>query len=96
MKTAAGGQAFLPTEISESIVMPNDDFMVTFRNSNHCKHIPLPSWFSQDVPRMCKKLIVRELTFDKRTKDVEQVGRLLGEQLVTINKTDRLNVIGGI
>ena len=61
--------------------MPQDEFMATFRNSTKCKHIPLPSWFDQDINRMVKKLVVREVTFDKRTKDIEQVGRLIGEQL---------------
>ena len=50
MKQASKGQPFLPSEISESIVMPQDEFMVTFRNSTKCKHIPLPSWFTPDIP----------------------------------------------
>ena len=45
---------------------------------------------------MVKKLVVKELTFDKRERNVENVGRLIGEQLTKLNQQSRLNIIGGI
>ena len=45
-RLSKGGATFLPTEISESIVMPNEEFMVTFRDSKFIKHIPLQNWFN--------------------------------------------------
>lgn len=70
--------------------------MVTFRNSTKCKHIPLPSWFTPDVPQMVKKLVVKELTFDKRERNAEKVCGLIGKQLTELNGKSRLNIIGGI
>lgn len=46
MQTASGGKIYLPTEVSESIVMPHQDVLVTFRDSNHINHIPLNTWFT--------------------------------------------------
>ena len=39
-------KSFLPTEISESIVMPNDEIIVTFRNADNVKNIPLGGWYT--------------------------------------------------
>ena len=42
---------FLPIAIAQSIVMPDREVQVTFRNSENVKNIPLTdSWFTKAIP----------------------------------------------
>ena len=59
------GKVFLPTEVSESIVMPDDDVMITLRNSTNVKNIPLGGWFVNDAIKLCKKLFVRTISIPR-------------------------------
>ena len=59
IKRVSKGGTFIPTEISESVAMPEEEFMMTLRDSRFIKHIPLNNWFTScrgDVPAYCKKL----------------------------------------
>ncbi len=57
------GLNFVPTEVSESIVMPLDEIMITCRNSLNVKNIDLSGWFTKDIAALSRKLVVRTINF---------------------------------
>ena len=73
MGRLAKGKVFLPTEVSESIVMPDDDVMVTLRNSTNVKNIPLGGWFINDAIKLCKKLFVRTISIPRGSRVVQTI-----------------------
>ena len=88
-------KSFLPTEISESIAMPDEDLMVTFRCTNNIKNIPLTGWYTQDINAVCRKIVVRQLKINTAMGNFDQISNQLSQDLVHLNQTQRLNIIGG-
>ena len=73
MSALTKGKVFLPTEVSESIVMPDDDVMITMRNSTNVKNIPLGGWFINDSIKLCKKLCVKTISIPKGVRVVQNI-----------------------
>ena len=89
-------KSFLPTEISESIVMPDEDLIVTFRCTDNIKNIPLAGWYTpHDLNALCRKIVVRQLRINTALGDFDQISNKLSQDLVHLNQTQRLNIIGG-
>ena len=99
IKRVSRGGTWIPTEISESVTMPNEEFMMTLRDSKFVKHIPLPTWFDScrgDVATYCRKLVTQTIRFNRNERDGEKVSQELGNQLISLNAEHSLNLIGGI
>ena len=73
MSKLSKGKVFLPTEVSESIVMPDDDVMITLRNSTNVKNIPLGGWFINDAIKLCKKLFVKSISIPRGSRVVQNI-----------------------
>ena len=58
-------KVFIPVAVAQSIVMPDQEVQIAFRNSKNVKNLPLAGWFTQNVPMMCKKFIVRQINLPK-------------------------------
>ena len=89
------GKVFLPTEVSESIVMPDDDVMVTLRNSTNVKNIPLGGWFINDAIKLSKKFIVKTISIPKGSRVVQNISDHVHQEMVNLNVKESLNLIGG-
>ena len=89
------GKVFLPTEVSESIVMPDDDVMVTLRNSTNVKNIPLGGWFVNDAIKLSKKLVVRTISIPQNSRAVQNISDHVHQEIVDLNMREQLNIIGG-
>ena len=63
---------FIPTEISDSIVMPEEEVIITFRNSMNVKNIPLNGWFTIDIAALAKKFVVRKIQFGSDGRQAKQ------------------------
>ena len=95
MGKLAKGKVFLPTEVSESIVMPDDDVMITLRNSTNVKNIPLGGWFVNDAIKLCKKLFVRTISIPRQSRAVQNISDHVHQEIVNLNTREQLNIIGG-
>ena len=60
----------LPTEISESIVMPNE-VMITLRDSQKVRHFALNGWFTSNIQQLCQLFKVRQIDFTKNARDLD-------------------------
>jgi len=89
------GNVFIPTEVSESIVMPHQDVLVTFRDTTKVKHIPLGAWFTPDIPSLAKKFRVRELSLPKNETDVQKVSEAIALAILEQYTSLKLRIIGG-
>ncbi len=61
------GISYVPTEVSESIVMPNDEIVITVRDSKNVKNISLDGWFTTDIAALGRKFVVRSVSFITKT-----------------------------
>lgn len=52
---------FIPIAVSQSIVMPDKEVQITFRNAKNVKNIPLTGWFTEDVRTLAKKFVARQI-----------------------------------
>lgn len=68
------GKHFVPTEISESIVMPDESIMITLRCSQNIKNIPLDGWFTESIVDLAKKMQVRTVTGFASESNVQSIG----------------------
>lgn len=68
------GKYFVPTEVSESIVMPDECIMITLRNSQNIKNIPLDGWFTENIVALAKKIQVRSITGFASESSVQSIG----------------------
>ena len=75
--------------------MPDVDLIVTFRNVDNIKNIPLTGWYTQDVNLLSRKLIVKQLKINTAMGNFDQISNQLSQDLVHLNQTQRLNIIGG-
>lgn len=65
------GISYVPTEVSESIVMPHDEIMITVRDSKNVKNISLDGWFTTDIAALSRKFVVRSVSFITKTQEVQ-------------------------
>ena len=65
------GISYVPTEVSESIVMPHDEVMITVRDSKNVKNISLDGWFTTDIAALSRKFVVRSVSFITKTQEVQ-------------------------
>ncbi len=65
------GISYVPTEVSESIVMPHDEIMITVRDSKNVKNISLDGWFTTDIAALSRKFVVRSVSFLTKTQEVQ-------------------------
>ena len=65
------GISYVPTEISESIVMPHDEVIITVRDSKNVKNISLDGWFTTDIAALSRKFVVRSVSFITKTQEVQ-------------------------
>ncbi len=65
------GISYVPTEVSESIVMPHDEVMITVRDSKNVKNISLDGWFTTDIAALSRKFVVRSVSFINKTQEVQ-------------------------
>lgn len=65
------GISYVPTEVSESIVMPHDEVMITVRDSKNVKNISLDGWFTTDIAALSRKFVVRSVCFITKTQEVQ-------------------------
>ena len=81
-------KSFLPTEISESIVMGESEIFVTFRNVENIKNIPLNGWYTQDINQLCRKLVVKQIQIQTHNyQSFDQISNKLNVDLVHLNQT---------
>ena len=86
---------FLPTDLASSIVMPQQDVIITLRNATNVKNIPLAGWFTTDIALLAKKLVVRTIDYAKQAKDLKQISDHVSLHLSQLHASERLNLIGG-
>ena len=65
------GISYVPTEVSESIVMPHDEVIITVRDSKNVKNISLDGWFTTDIAALSRKFVVRSVSFITKTQEVQ-------------------------
>ena len=63
---------YVPTELSESIVMENE-LLLTFRDSTNVANIPLDGWFTTDLVALSKKICVKTITYGANARTLEQI-----------------------
>ena len=95
IKQSTKGTIFVPTEISDSIAMPNDEITVTFRNSANVKNFPLEGWFTKDITQLCAKFQVRTMNYSRQAREVKTISDGLQRELMQLSQAQGLNLIGG-
>ena len=75
--------------------MPDEDLIVTFRCTDNIKNIPLAGWYTQDINTLCRKIVVKQLKINTALGNFDQISNQLSQDLVHLNQTQRLNIIGG-
>ena len=65
--------------------MPEVELIVTFRNVDNIKNIPLTGWYTQDVNLLSRKLIVKQLKINTAMGNFDQISNQLSQDLVHLN-----------